>query len=241
MALYTERSARKIGDVMYAPGTKFKVVVEGLRLSGYVPTQWHGASDGWSQQLQPGDILTCTGFGPGLGSDPGFGIEFTSEESERVRAYHCSVRPESGGPWGYHPRPGTVEAASITRGVGEDDWIYCLCGNNPAFDGFAPCLRDGTVVEPTVEGPWEERLYLCLKCNRIVDQVTLDVVAQLSDFTIAYRAADDCDTCWYLIGEAAENEFGEETVRVKLRKHLESGHQLTSEQCGGLRHRSGRS
>jgi ribosomal protein L37AE/L43A len=66
----------------------------------------------------------------------------------------------------------------IRRGVDGDDWIYCLCGNDPSGEGFAPCLEDGTIVEPTVDGPWKARLYLCERCGRIVDQVSLLVTGK---------------------------------------------------------------
>ena len=55
------------------------------------------------------------------------------------------------------------------------DWLHCLCNNNPSMDGFASCLADGTPVEPTVEGQWEGKLYVCLRCGRVIDQTTLTV------------------------------------------------------------------
>lgn len=48
-------------------------------------------------------------------------------------------------------------------------WI-CRCGNVAEADGFDPCLEDGTEVEPTVDGPWAGRLYVCRRCGRIIDQ-----------------------------------------------------------------------
>ena len=56
--------------------------------------------------------------------------------------------------------------------------IVCLCGNEPAYDGFQPCLEEGTVVEPVAGGSWQGRLYLCLKCGRIVDQDSLLVTGK---------------------------------------------------------------
>ena len=77
----------------------------------------------------------------------------------------------------------------ITRGVGDDDWIYCLCGNNPAYDGLYPCLPDGTPVEPLADGPWDEKLYVCAKCGRIVNQDTLEVTGQRDPATINWADA----------------------------------------------------
>lgn len=60
----------------------------------------------------------------------------------------------------------------------EDDWLCCACGNRPDVDGFYPCLDDGTVVSPTVSGPWQGRLYVCASCGRIYDQYTRAVTGQ---------------------------------------------------------------
>lgn len=57
-----------------------------------------------------------------------------------------------------------------------DGDLNCICGNNPYNEGLQPCLRDGTEVEPVVGGPWDGRLYVCLKCGRIADQYTLQVI-----------------------------------------------------------------
>lgn len=58
--------------------------------------------------------------------------------------------------------------------------LICVpeCGNDPTMSGFDPCLEDGTPVEPTVEGPWKGRLYVCLDCGRIIDQYTLVVTGR---------------------------------------------------------------
>lgn len=53
----------------------------------------------------------------------------------------------------------------------EDAWL-CICGNQSHLDGFWPCTADGTEVEPTVDGPWDEKLVLCRRCGRIMDQST---------------------------------------------------------------------
>lgn len=55
--------------------------------------------------------------------------------------------------------------------------LECLCGNTPISEGFESCLPDGTPVEPTVDGPWDEKSVLCWRCGRVIDQDTLAVTA----------------------------------------------------------------
>lgn len=53
-----------------------------------------------------------------------------------------------------------------------------------------------------------------------------------ADHVTAWTAADEgCDTCWYFITDHALTELGAAALAAKLRKHLESGHMLTSEEC----------
>lgn len=118
----------------------------------------------------------------------------------------------------------------------DGDWIRCVpeCNNTPDMDGFSPCLRDGYEVEPTVDGPWNEHLYVCLSCNRIVNADTLEVLGVRSVFAEAWSTADDCDTCWYLLSvgpDSAEEQWGDDVVTAKLRAHIDSGHRLTSEEA----------
>lgn len=94
----------------YAPGRRFRVIREGLILSGMVPAA-PSAWDGWSQRLHPGDIVTCTGYGPGFGGDPGYGVEFTTPESLQARAGNCTISPSTGGAFGCRPVPGALEPA----------------------------------------------------------------------------------------------------------------------------------
>jgi hypothetical protein len=74
-----------------------------------------GGYRGWSQQLRPGDLLTCTGYGPGFGGDPGYGVEFTSAAAEAAGASHCEVRPSAGGVFDYRPAPGLLEPADCEQ------------------------------------------------------------------------------------------------------------------------------
>ncbi|SRR6266536_2322690 len=92
----------------YAPGATYRVMVTGLKLHGMInagPSAWGM----WSQDLQPGDILTCTGYGAGFGGDPGYGVEFTSEASETAGAFHCDVSPQAGDVFSYRPPPRSLE------------------------------------------------------------------------------------------------------------------------------------
>lgn len=101
-----QRTSVTFDGIQYAPGKQFRVIAEGLTLSGMTPMP--GGARGWSQKLEPGDILTCTGYGAGWGSDPGYGVEFTSEQSEAARAFCCDVFPHDGGLWDYRPPAGSV-------------------------------------------------------------------------------------------------------------------------------------
>jgi len=70
---------------------------------------------------------------------------------------------------------GQLATETITR---DGDWLHCLCGNTPDMDGFHPCLPDGTEVEPLAGGPCDGRLYWCARCDRIIDQHTLEVTGR---------------------------------------------------------------
>lgn len=57
----------------------------------------------------------------------------------------------------------------------EEDCWTCLCGNQPAEDGFYPCDESGNEAEPT-PNRWKQSLYVCDTCGRIIHQGTLEVV-----------------------------------------------------------------
>ena len=61
----------------------------------------------------------------------------------------------------------------ITHEDGNDEAWICLCGNVPSGDGFYPCDEKGNETEP-VSG-WQ-RLYVCFRCGRIIEQDSLRVV-----------------------------------------------------------------
>jgi hypothetical protein len=103
------RSERVFDGLRYTPGARFRIVRNGAVLRG-MTLVGRGRFRGWSQPLHVGDVLHCTGFGPGWGSDPGYGVEFTSERSVADGAVHCDVSPHVGGAWSYRPDPSFVEA-----------------------------------------------------------------------------------------------------------------------------------
>jgi hypothetical protein len=108
MRLHGRRAVTYDG-VTYAPGGQFRVISERATLDGWVPEP-HG-SRGWRQRLRRGDLLTCTGYGPGIGADPGYGVEFTSPEAETAGAFHCLVQPTTGEIFSYRPATGLIEPA----------------------------------------------------------------------------------------------------------------------------------
>lgn len=66
----------------------------------------------------------------------------------------------------------------ITHEKGDKYAWICICKNYPAGGGFYPCDMNGNEVEPTRNGPWDGRLYVCAECKRILDQFTLEVIGQ---------------------------------------------------------------
>ena len=70
----------------------------------------------------------------------------------------------------------TTEKVKINDGL-----IICICGNEPYINGFYPCLDNGLVVEPIIGGEWNEKLYYCEQCHRIIDDTTGDVVGVASN------------------------------------------------------------
>lgn len=100
--------ARSYDGIDYVPGRKFRVVAEGVRLVGWTAIQ--GGARGWSEALPVGAVVTCKGYGASMGSDPGYGIEFTSDAAQEAGAFHIELHPSDGGMWNFHPRTGILEA-----------------------------------------------------------------------------------------------------------------------------------
>lgn len=59
-----------------------------------------------------------------------------------------------------------------------DDWV-CVCGNRTDLSGFYPCNREGYEVEPTPLA-WQDDLYCCDDCGRIIDGRNGQLVGQRS-------------------------------------------------------------
>jgi len=102
------RTACTFDGVLYAPGRRFRVVAEGVRLSGLVPVA--GGGRGWSGELPVGTVVTCLGYGPGWGSDPGSGVEFSSEAGLHAGAAGGALHPGTGTAFDRRPAPGLLEA-----------------------------------------------------------------------------------------------------------------------------------
>ncbi|WP_340201999.1 hypothetical protein [Ascidiimonas sp. W6] len=61
-----------------------------------------------------------------------------------------------------------------------DHWV-CICGNNTMSDGFDTCDVNGAYIEP-LDGIWTG-LYTCLKCGRVIDQDTYEVISRTNDLS----------------------------------------------------------
>ena len=73
--------------------------------------------------------------------------------------------------------PEVAQKEFLTHEPGNEEAWECVCGNKPDSDGFFPCNSNGDEVEP-VAGQWEDDLYVCARCGRIIRQGTLEVVGQ---------------------------------------------------------------
>ena len=61
----------------------------------------------------------------------------------------------------------------VTREPQDVDAWVCKCGNTPHTDGFSACDNQGAEIEP--DDKWDD-LFLCLRCDRIINMHTLEVV-----------------------------------------------------------------
>lgn len=66
-----------------------------------------------------------------------------------------------------------------------DAWI-CICDNMPSEDGFYPCNSQGEKVEPT-EKEWTTDLYVCDRCGRMINCVTLVVEGRNHEIVARYE------------------------------------------------------
>jgi hypothetical protein len=90
-------------------GKKFRLLKAGY-LDGMIPMRLHpNAHQGWQQQLSVGDVITCEGYGPGWGSDPGYGVHFSTPQSKAEHVVFAEFRPMAGGLFNYRPADGWLE------------------------------------------------------------------------------------------------------------------------------------
>jgi len=73
--------------------------------------------------------------------------------------------------------------------ISEDFW-ECRCGNTPSSDGFAPCDEVGEIV-PAELGPWDGVLNVCIRCWRIINGNTLEVLSR-TRFEVIQKNLDAC-------------------------------------------------
>jgi hypothetical protein len=85
--------------------------------------------------LHVGDIVTCTGYSPGSGADPGYGVEFSSQQSEAARAFHCGI-------WPMHGILFDVDRLHQTR---QDDLLYVHQLFETIDMGFQPAVPPITI------------------------------------------------------------------------------------------------
>jgi len=76
---------------------------------------------------------------------------------------------------------------------GTTDWFICTCGNTPMYEGFYTCLRNGSLVSPTLDGEWDGSLHLCERCKKIIDAETLEVIGVCEKEVIRANAKFDWD------------------------------------------------
>lgn len=95
-------SARDI----WTPGSQWRVVQEGARLSGMVNKgAWH---QGWGRVLAVGEVVTCEGFKMGWGSDAIAEVMFSTPDSIEARAAFVNINPQAG-MWRAWPMDGYLE------------------------------------------------------------------------------------------------------------------------------------
>lgn len=102
---YGARRATVMDGVEYNPRARFRVIKAPCSIAGWKssgPSAWNG----WRRNLEVGDVIVCAGYGPGFGSDPGYGVEFQSEEPG---VGTCMFHPMVGSAFDYRPAPGYLE------------------------------------------------------------------------------------------------------------------------------------
>ncbi len=65
------------------------------------------------------------------------------------------------------------------------DWLVCDCGNTPNGDGFYCCTSYGKIVSPViVDGNWDSVHVLCIRCNTVYNQDTMEETGKASHPTV---------------------------------------------------------
>ncbi len=93
--------------VKFEKGKRYRVIRAGAHLTGMQPAG-RNAQQGWRQDLNVGDILTCSGssmtFGDGVPA-----LKWTDENGDWL-ANDCTFTPVQGGMWGGQvPEDGYLE------------------------------------------------------------------------------------------------------------------------------------
>jgi|GEM_PF-2395598 hypothetical protein len=70
----------------------------------------------------------------------------------------------------------------ITHVINDKDTWLCICGNEPANQGFHTCDKYGVEMEPLIGSNWEG-FYFCDKCGRIINKDTLEVVGRKEPYS----------------------------------------------------------
>lgn len=90
------------------------------------------------------------------------------------------IRVGIGGGWSDEIR--IVRREKVTAPNGDNEWIVCVCGNNPEYCGFALCSSTGALAcdEHAQSSPdCDEEHALCLICGRYFSLLSLEVLGRL--------------------------------------------------------------
>ena len=76
------------------------------------------------------------------------------------------------------------------------DWLVCSCGNTPLGSGFYCCTSYGKIVSPSItDGKWDTAHVLCMGCNAIYNQDTMEQNGTASHPSVVdYNKNIDWDT-----------------------------------------------
>lgn len=74
--------------------------------------------------------------------------------------------------------------------ITEGHW-ECRCGNSQSSDGFEPCNEIGELV-PAELGPWDGALQACIRCWRVINGDTLEILGFAELSTIE----KNFECCW---------------------------------------------